>query len=76
MWHAFGTKDRFDHPAGQAFSAPKRSLRPRQRLVLRTLAENRSGGEKVAPLGRSGGVGLLIGIVVLEVALRRSAART
>ena len=30
-----------------------------------------SGGEKAAPLGESGGAGLLVGVAVLEVALRR-----
>jgi hypothetical protein len=31
----------------------------------------RSGSEKAAPLGESGGAGLLVGVAVLEVALRR-----
>jgi hypothetical protein len=30
----------------------------------------RSGSEKTAPLGESGGAGLLVGVAVLEVALR------
>ena len=30
-----------------------------------------SGSEKAAPLGKSGGAGMLVGIAVLEVALRR-----
>jgi hypothetical protein len=30
----------------------------------------RSGSEKAAPLGKSGGAGLLVGVAILEVALR------
>ena len=30
-----------------------------------------SGSEKAAPLGESGGAGLLVGVAILEVALRR-----